>query len=342
MKKILYTVGILVAALSFLACDPDSLEQVVEFDVPKEEPRLVVSCEYLNGSDSLQVFVSSSWNSTDTDLPTSKMDNCSVILYKGSEKIAEIPYKLSQIGFGNIFSSNQSSGIWQGYYAAKINAGLNEKEIYSLKVSAPGFATVEAFSAVPQLVKIKNITFKKDGFKTLGDGGGFGGGSSSIKDLLSVEFDDPSNENYYNIECIEYQRDTLKNKLYQVRKSFSINQKFSADLFDDNDYKRNLEFTDEIFNGKAFVFKLGIYTDYPDYFNNPDGNFGNSHIVIEGYDVRLHSMSKERFLFNNSLQALNDSEGNPFGEPIPLYTNFDKGFGLFSFLSTSKSYIKLP
>jgi hypothetical protein len=338
MKKILYIAAILSATLSFSACNPDSFEQVVTFNVPKENPKLVVSCEYLNGSDSLQVFVSSSWNTSDANLPSSKMDNCKVELFKGTQKIIELPYKLSQIGYNTSFSQ-QPNQLMQGYYVAKMNGALNEKETYTLKVSAAGFETVEAKSNVPQLVKIKKVTYKKDGFKTLGDGGL--GSGSSIKDLLSIEFDDPNDENYYTIECIEYQRDTVTQKKFQVRKNFSINQKFDADVFSDGDYNTSLLFTDEIFNGKSFVFKMGVYTDYPQFFYSPNGNGSDLKKVIEGYDIRLHSISKGRFLFNNSLQAVYDNQGNPFGEPTPLYTNFDKGFGLFSFLNTSNYYIKI-
>ena len=344
MKKIIYIASIFGLALTFFACDPDSFEQVVTFDVPKEKARLVVSCEYLNNSDTLQVFVSSSWNTTDATLPSGRMDNCKVELYKGTQKIIDVPYKLTQLGYGSNFSGQSSNNVQQGYYAAKINGALSEKEVYTLKVSAAGFETVEAKSTVPQLINIKKVTFKKNGFKSLG-GGGFGSGST--KDLFAVEFDDPTGENYYNIECIEYQRDTVTKKLYQVRKDFSINQKFNTDIFnDDSDYNRSLLFTDNIFNGKTFVFKIGVDTSYPAYFNNPDdingGGFGNSNkYKIEGYDIRLYSMSKERFIFNNSLEDFYNNEGNPFGEPVPLYTNFDKGFGLFSFLGGSNFYVKI-
>jgi Domain of unknown function (DUF4249) len=338
MKRILYIAAIVSAAISFWACDADSFEQIVTFDVPKEAPRLVVSCEYLNGSDSLQVFVSATWNSSDTDLPSSKMDNCKVELYKGTEKIVELPYKLTQKAY--IYTSGKANILPQGYYAAKMNGTLSERETYTLKVSAAGFETVEAKSIVPAVTKIKNVTFKKDGFKTLNDGG-LGGGGTTTKDLLAIEFDDPNDENYYIIECIEYQKDTLTQKVFQVRKYFSTNQKFNADIFGDDSSDRSLLFTDEIFNSKAFTFKMGVYTDYPEYFNTPDGGGNNFKNIIEGYDIRLHSISKERFLFNNSLQAVYNNEGNPFGEPIPLYTNFDKGMGIFSFINTSRYFVKI-
>ena len=338
MKKIIYIASIFSLALTFFACNSDSFEQVVTFDVPKEKARLVVSCEYLNNSDTLQVFISSSWNASDTALPTSKMDNCKVELYEGTQKIIDVPYKLTQIGYGSNFSGQSSNNVQQGYYVAKMNGALSEKEVYTLKVSAAGFETVEAKSIVPQLINIKKVTFKKNGFKSLG-GGGFGGGST--KDLFAVEFDDPTGENYYNIECIEYQRDTVTKKLYQARKTFSTNQKFNTDIFnDDSDYNRSLLFTDNLFNGKTFIFKMGVETGYREYFNNPDP-VSNNNYKIEGYDIRLYSMSKERFIFNNSLEDFYNNEGNPFGEPVPLYTNFDKGFGLFSFLGGSNFYVKI-
>ena len=339
MKKIIYIATLFSVAFTFFACDPESFEQVVTFNVPKEKARLVVSCEYLNSSDTLQVFVSSSWNTTDTILPTSRMDNCKVELYKGTQKIADVPYKLTQIGYGYGFLG-KSSNVTQGYYVTKLNGALNEKEVYTLRVSAPDFETVEAKSAVPQLINIKKVTYKKDGFKSLG--GGFGGSGGNTLDLFSIEFDDPSDENFYSIECIEYLRDTTTKKLYEVTKNFAINQQFNADIFNDGgDYNRDFLFSDNIFNGKTFVFKMGAETSYPAYFNNPDGNSSNNRYKIEGYDIRLHTMSRERFIFNNSLDGFYNNQDNPFGEPIPLYTNFDKGFGLFSFLNTSRFYVKI-
>lgn len=339
MKKIIYIAAIFSFLLTATSCSEDAFTQVVTFDIPKEPAKLVVTSDYLNSSDSMQVFISSSWN-IGGELPKDSLKKCKVELLEGTKKIADIPYILSQnIASGGFNTGQSNSRTYQAYYMAKIPTKLADNQSYTLRVSAVGFETVEAKSTMPKTVAIKKVIFTKNGFKG-GSSGPFGNGGGSTIDLIAVEFDDAIEENFYNMEVIKMVRDTQTNELYKGTSYFSLNQKFSADPFGEDDYSRSFNFTDEIFNGKTFVFKIGIDTEDTFIYSGNTGNSKGSSIV-ESYEVRLHSLSRERFIFDNSLSKQQDSQGNPFAEPIPLYTNFDKGFGLFSLLNVSRYFVKI-
>ncbi len=350
MKKHILYLSFL-ASVFFTACDLDSFSQVVEFEIPDEKPRLSVNCEYVNNTDSIQVFVSKSWN-TNKDINSTLVNNAIVELWDDAQKIVTVPYRLEQKYYGQ---NGQATVGSQSYYSIKVPKSLDADKIYTLKVSAPGLESVEAKCGMPKLIKINKATYTKKGFKPKNSGGfGGGGGIANNIDLIAVEFDDVPNEtNYYVLKMVKTLKDTVTNKIYYSQDAFRINQTFSSaatNIFDEGDYVYggNFNFTDEIFDGKKFVFRIGVDNDNSFSYNltDKDGNYASiswteiEKLKIEGYDITLYNQSKERYYFANSLNTFYENDGNPFGEPIPLYTNFDKGFGLFSLFEVSNVYVK--
>jgi hypothetical protein len=337
MKKIIYSLLAFLSIFSLISCDSDTFTQVVTFDVPKEPNRLVVSCEYLNGADSIQVFVSSSWNSGSESPSKVSLNKCKVELLEGTNKVVEVPYKLDQFATSYDFTNNSTIiRSTQSYYAAKMTQKLVAGKTYTLRVASPGFETVEAQCKMPEAIAIKKTFTKKNGFKI---SNGFGGGTSTYN-LVAFDFDDPIGENFYNVQLVQNFTDTFLNKKYVGIKGFYTNQKFTANPFED-EYHNDFFFTDDILQGQSFTLKMGI-DDFTGSINIGENIFISTSSFLAGdYELRFHSMSKERFTFQNSAIKQADNDGNPFGEPIPLYTNFDKGFGLFALFDVSKATIKI-
>ena len=76
--------------------------------------------------------------------------------------------------------------------------------------------------------------------------------------------------------------------------------------------------TDRAFNGKKYNWLLqGNYTSIAP---------GAGDTLV----VRLKPLTKERYLYNKSLSLYYGAKDNPFSEPTLLYTNIQKGYGMFT------------
>lgn len=79
---------------------------------------------------------------------------------------------------------------------------------------------------------------------------------------------------------------------------------------------RGFVFSDELINGKTYNLKFNA-----DYYSF----FGDTNKVY----IQLKSISKELFLYFRSLQAHFNNQGDPFAEPVMVYTNVTNGLGIF-------------
>ncbi|NQY66446.1 MAG: DUF4249 family protein [Flavobacteriales bacterium] len=52
--------------------------------------------------------------------------------------------------------------------------------------------------------------------------------------------------------------------------------------------------------------------------------------------VNLYNISRELFFYNRSFELYNESYGNPFAQPVQVYSNIENGFGIFA--GRNKSY----
>ncbi|GAB2957519.1 hypothetical protein GCM10027048_25110 [Hymenobacter coalescens] len=76
-------------------------------------------------------------------------------------------------------------------------------------------------------------------------------------------------------------------------------------------------FSDANVNGRRLSFS-NVVTYYA---NNPGGP-----LYLE---ITLSHLTRDLFLFYNSLVQYTNNDGNPFAEPTPLYSNVQPGFGIF-------------
>jgi len=83
--------------------------------------------------------------------------------------------------------------------------------------------------------------------------------------------------------------------------------------------------SDELFNGNSHTLNAEVYL------------YGNS--SPEKIYINLHTINKEFYQFVISNSRYQDTEGNPFAEPVNIMTNVHNGFGFFSAYSTSKDSV---
>jgi hypothetical protein len=183
---------------------------------------------------------------------------------------------------------------------------LTAGNTYGLKVNAPDFTDISAFSNLPTLTTITSIDTTTDV------------PYNQIEFTLQFN-DNPANKDYYSV-MIEYFGSWLDeegeaNDIYWPY--FSTNEFYvnaSSDI-DGAKYEREFLFSDESFNGNAVSFTglQGRFTS--------TGEPGY-------YVITLKTMSEDVYKYKVSYQKYQNSQG-PFAEPVQVYSNISEGFGIF-------------
>jgi hypothetical protein len=196
------------------------------------------------------------------------------------------------------------------YYSSNITVEPNVA--YSITASAPNFNTVFAKNTAPSPVEILNV----DTLSRLGQ-------FERVR-VFRINFNDPPDaENFYLVKIVEivnstftnWQGETIAN--IQTRPIFISSNDVSADQRDE--FHEYLTFSDELFNGqnKTFVCESSSYYSM----------FGNN--ITISYQVEIRNISREMYNFRRSILLYSMVDGNPFAEPVRVFTNIENGFGIF-------------
>lgn len=207
---------------------------------------------------------------------------------------------------GNVYEV--LSDIGNGFYTGNLKP-LNE-EGYGIIVSANDYETVSSITRIPRLVVLNSLDTlgveDVDGFKEL---------------EITVEFDDtPGESNYYLLEV--WAADIVNGQIYENPMSIRSDD-ITLGLSQDG-YATQVYFSDELFDGekKTLVFYVEDTRDYDDYI-----------------EVRFTSITEELEKYGRTLQAYRDAVGNPFSQPVQVYTNVENGFGIFAGYQLSRTKI---
>lgn len=190
--------------------------------------------------------------------------------------------------------------------------GFNYKEseipqandAYTLRVNLPGFEEATSTQKVPTRVSVTQVEFVEDGGID-NDG--------EERSAIDIVINDPADEeNFYEIFVL-------------VDSDPDPNQEFFYSTYaDSNDpiVSRGYNYdgvllSDASFNGTAKNLRIQMYpTDQQE--------------VDQKIWIKFKSVSKEYFQFTKTLERFDELDGNPFATPIQIFTNFDKGVGIFS------------
>lgn len=296
IKLLLLSTSLLM--LFFFACE--TTEKIDDF--PLRPSKLVVNCFFAPYS-TWEFQVSKSLSVLDNaDLKF--IDNATIKIFKDSVLLETI--------------TEQDEDKW---YRTENNL----PEIgggYSIEVSSPGFGKkLFAEDYVPQVISVTgvDITITDSMFY---DGGDYSYGS--IEGDFDVKFTDPPDiENYYKLSIFYY--DTVyfdyqnPSKYKIVKNELSISSE-DVSVITKGDYNNSLLLTDVLFDGQNYQLKVS-FTDW------------NAHKEKQ-YIIELVSLNKSGYLYRRTIDDYNQSQNDPFAEPVQIYCNVENGYGIFSGYST--------
>jgi hypothetical protein len=294
---------IVLAVLAFAVFSCETTEKIDDF--PLRPARLVANC-YFAADSVWEVQVSQSLSVLD-NANLKLVEDARVLLYRDSTFIDTIRKD------------------FDGLYRSAVSLPV-EKRKYSIQVTTPKFKTPLSASAVtPARVPISDVTL------TIRDSSIYRerwpGEEEHIYGDIEGEFgvviDDPGDtENYYELRIYQtstyeyWEFDSLYTYVERYLMNFGTDDPVAEDYGSDNEYLNSILFSDEIFNGQKYEVTL----KFDDWIN--------SNYKI--YSFELKSLTREGYLYRRTIEKYEQSSGDPFSEPVVIYSNIENGYGIFA------------
>ena len=150
--------------------------------------------------------------------------------------------------------------------------------------------------------------------------------------------DNSEEQNYYRLSVKKRQQTTFDGvpSVYEYDMYFALEgvDTQTGSIFnlfsDDGDTKYQHLITDELFNGKEFIFRFKVEGLYyrervpgVSYEENP--RFSRE----ESFIINLQTISRGMYLYLKSKESADNVFGNIFAEPVQIYNNITNGIGIF-------------
>lgn len=295
MKKLLIPVF---AAAACFAC-----EKTIDIDVPTEQSKLVLN-GYLNPDSTFKVQLTKSAFVLEDYYEQPEVAGATVTLFENEEAVGQLEYL--QHGWYEL----------PGFYP---EAG----KTYRLEAEKTGFEKISATETVLPPVPVLEL-----GMDTVWANNE---GSSQPFLEISLTIQDPPGENYY-VPMVWYSfkgtyTDPYSNNSVEIEESYPIYlEEGSPDPFMES-YCYNycaIIINDSFFDGKNYTLKLrGHMRHFPQGWE----------IKEEKLSVNLYHVSPSYYLYQATLKRNYESDGDPFAEPSPVYSNVEGGYGILGSLS---------
>lgn len=329
--------NILIFLSIFLLTSCKSL--VTDIDIPYHD-RLVIQC-FISPQDTLlEVSVTQTAPVIGEVLDGAErypnILNANVVLSDGDKSIT-IPYKTLQLP-----SSYNADGEYiftarSRYFLSAKNLQIVAGKTYTLKVSAPGFESVESSCLIPtKVVPEKDISSSQTSIT-----GNIGRGATGTYPSIEVGFKDiVGEENFYSVGQFFYQKGTYIDAkgAKKLRVNWTTKYEYIADKGQENQII------------VAQPFDLRAFSNFSSFGGNGNGNggivgSGNNNVAVTVTDryneIYIANTDKAYYFYNTAIDKIRRANGNPFAEPVLTYTNIKNGLGVMAGYNQSRIVIKV-
>jgi hypothetical protein len=231
-----------------------------------------------------------------------RIDNAKIELFEQGNFIEELTFD------GNTYNS--------------VLTPKTEKK-YQIKINTPEFQQVSAQDYIPSLPNLISSSFEDNVYT---DSEGF------EMSQLTISFqDNPQEKDYY--EVVVFVNTRLENLPY-ITASFDTTNNDPVILNEEilDYYPEYLVFSDKLFNGSSYVLRINFSSLSSFNENSPEIFFYFRHITENYYKF------KKRLIVHLYNQDSDIWDG--LGQPVPMYTNIEKGYGIFAGYSQIKKVLQ--
>jgi hypothetical protein len=237
--------------------------------------------------------------------------------------------KLEIFKDGNLMSTLAGANLSTNYYFPDLKPEPGHS--YKLVASMNGYETVSAIADIPVAAEIKKLSTSVYDTSSFSWNGSERYYYSKGKLLLEVK-DKEGTSNYYKLSMYKLEYYYSINELGDTIETFTyknplqyINNEATHPLIEFSE-EFSYYFSDQFVDGKNFSIELPI---------NYTGNTPGTNIIVE-----FSTLSRDYYLFRQSLKKFNESQNNPFSEPIKVYSNIENGYGIFAGGTTTTREIR--
>ncbi|MFL2571105.1 MAG: DUF4249 domain-containing protein [Parvicellaceae bacterium] len=267
-----------------------SCEKVIPFSGEVVQPKIVVN-SFFSSSKNWKVFLTKSLSVTDTG-KLDYIDNASVLIKDEQNNIVDV-------------LQHDSLGIYSGSTTPQLG------ERYRIEVEALEYNSVYAEDYLPNEVSISNVDTLTSYLN-----------NEKILDL-DIAINDPIlEENYYYLK-VNVGLNTVDGFYETKRLQILVNNPLYENSGPDK-WDNKAIFTDFLFNGDNKIIKTAI--KLPIVVNDVAYNLSD----LDYLEIRLNNLTKSKYLYKKSYDLYENSSGNPFAQPVQVYSNITNGFGIFA------------
>ncbi|MEZ4986068.1 MAG: DUF4249 domain-containing protein [Saprospiraceae bacterium] len=288
-------------------------ERTVELDIEEPPPRLVVSSSFTLG-EKVKVAVSKSQYILDSGLPE-YIANATVTLYEGEDLIEALGLYIDP------------APRIPPYYVTQ-HFEPQPGNTYTVKVEAPGFATVMAHSYIPESVPFSHL--KVFDFTTEAAEESF---AVNYAYQVRLNYDDPpSEDNYYHLNLFQAINDytlgesgdtiVLSTRLVRLPIAFPHPEVVNDLVIGGLLFKNNP-------SPDGFIFDIAISGIVPEFEYLGD-------VVAE-----LRTVTREYYLYYSTFSRQQGQSDGPFNDPIVIFNNIENGHGYFAGYNAIKDSVSL-
>lgn len=195
------------------------------------------------------------------------------------------------------------TSLGEGFYT--VNYTPTVGQTYKLTVSAGNFESVSASTYTPSIISVASVDTLRKGDQM----------------TYNIHFsDNGAEENYYavTLQKLSFYYDEFSgDTIYYTETYFCTDEIYTQNGYSDVDGTKCDEifyFSDNSFNGQNVSF----------YAQHSLAKYDTSLVVVS-----LRSVSEDYFKYKLSLSKYYETQGDPFAQPVQVYSNIDKGFGIF-------------
>ena len=298
-RVVLHVLPLLLIALT--AC-----EQVIRPDLPEHTPRMVLQA-FFTADSTWTAYVGRSAGILES-LPLSEwtLAGATVELLEGDRVVGELRF-LDQ---SKLYVLDQNP----------LEAGRS----YSLRVSAPGFATIRATDTIPMPVAASADTHAA-GTRSAGEDRPK---PNHVPFVIQVEIQDPPGEtNYYQISVHYYDGPVRREFFFSTRDPSIMGASDSEESpFEEEGWHgRAPFFKDTLFDGQTHEIELTEVIQ-PVFPSDPS--------TVSAYRnklfVQVLHISEDYYEYHKTGLLHEETRENPFAEPLSVHGNVENGYGIFA------------
>jgi hypothetical protein len=321
-------------------------ETVIDVDTPPHTPRLALSYTLSNMAPTADnqdffsirgLFVSTSQSVLDTKELQGRGDATVQLLDEGGQ-VVEIFRSKARPGYGSIpgYPGSRPDSVYGYYVPVRGFVGVPGRT-YTLRAAAPGVESVESTLTLPATPVIETAGYVAKAPNS--NGNPYQGYTGRFTLQLT---DNKATVDYYMV----YVRvlDQRGNYWGTATRDYSTSPDSGPEVdlerfqvSESDSYYNQYPYSDVSNSGP----QLGLGADVQLHYRGAYDPY-NPAVPAPGYlEVIVSGVTPDTYRYYQSLGRYNNTDGNPFAEPAPLYSNVRPGYGLFGGATDAVYRLKL-